>query len=75
MKKSLLAFVVFSILGCETYDRTNIDSDLGPFPYGEMDRMEVVTIDSCQYILLNGKHNQQPAITHKGNCKFCATRP
>jgi hypothetical protein len=44
------------------------------FEYGETDVYHIQEIDGCEYILVNGRSNQEPALTHKGNCKYCLER-
>ena len=47
---------------------------LGSFPYQKVDELYVIELDSCEYIIYNAFLNKDGAITHKGNCKFCAKR-
>ena len=50
-------------------------NSLGSFPYNSInDEIIIQEIDGCQYLVLNGRTNEQPAITHKGNCKYCEMR-
>ena len=49
-------------------------NSLGPFPYNKPDEITIQEIDGCEYLILNGRTNEQPVITHKGNCKYCAMR-
>ena len=44
------------------------------FEYGNLDEYHIQEIDGCEYILVNGMDNSQPALTHKGNCKYCLKR-
>jgi hypothetical protein len=44
------------------------------FEYGDMDVYHIQEIDGCEYILVNGRENSEPALTHKGNCKYCLER-
>ena len=44
------------------------------FEYGEVDEYHIQEIDGCEYILVNGQQNHEPALTHKGNCKYCIER-
>ena len=46
-------------------------NNLGVFPYQEIDQLNVIEIDGCQYIVANGQDNHEPTLTHKGNCKYC----
>jgi len=39
-----------------------------------MDVYHIQEIDGCEYILVNGRENSEPALTHKGNCKYCLER-
>jgi hypothetical protein len=39
-----------------------------------MDVYHIQEIDGCEYILVNGMDNREPALTHKGNCKYCLER-
>lgn len=50
-------------------------NSLGNFPYNDKtDEITIQEIDGCEYLVVNGKANQEPAITHKGNCKYCTMR-
>ena len=60
--KKILIFILGVILMCGCAERDHSYDDKMPFP----DR--VIVIDSCEYI--EGMY----AITHKGNCKYCAAR-
>jgi hypothetical protein len=44
------------------------------FEYADMDVYHIQEIDGCEYILVNGRENSEPALTHKGNCKYCLER-
>jgi hypothetical protein len=44
------------------------------FEYGTTDEYHIQEIDGCEYILVNGTANHEPALTHKGNCKYCLER-
>ena len=44
------------------------------FEYGDVDVYHIQEIDGCEYILVNGRENSEPALTHKGNCKYCLER-
>ena len=44
------------------------------FEYGDIDVYHIQEIDGCEYILVNGRENSEPALTHKGNCKYCLER-
>jgi hypothetical protein len=42
---------------------------------GKIRFLEVVAIDSCEYIMGYTKYNDGgPVLTHKGNCKYCIER-
>ena len=50
-------------------------NSLGIFPFNDKeDEMTIQVIDDCEYIVVNSSNNREPAITHKGNCKYCAER-
>ena len=58
-----------------TNEKTQRVTSLGQFPYNkELDQMVVVQIDGCEYIVLNSFSFKEPALTHKGNCKYCMER-
>ena len=38
------------------------------------DKLSIVEIDGCEYIVCNDRNNSGITITHKGNCKFCVER-
>lgn len=44
------------------------------FEYGDVDVYRIQEIDGCEYIVVNGRANEQPSLTHKGNCKYCLER-
>lgn len=44
------------------------------FDYGPTDEYRIQEIDSCEYIIVNALANKDVALTHKGNCKYCAQR-
>lgn len=67
MKKLLvLLMVVIFLSGCET----TIESSKIKETYNGSS-IQVYTIDSCEYIVLNHDYR---SLTHKGNCKFCKQR-
>ena len=37
-------------------------------------KLYILLIDSCEYIFLQCVSDGGPALTHKGNCKFCKLR-
>jgi hypothetical protein len=86
MKKILLISSLFLLFSCGNNDTVTIDKQeynklkgvkqnvIGKFPYGEMDDLSVVEIDSCEYIVCNAFRRKDITITHKGNCKLCAKR-
>ena len=82
MKKFLFLIGLSLLVSCsDESESTNVDSftevevsrDL-EFEYGTMDVYHIQEIDGCEYILVNGMDNAQPALTHKGNCKYCLER-
>lgn len=60
--KKILIFILGVILMCGCAVQDHSYDDKMPFPNS------VVVIDGCEYI--EGPY----AITHKGNCKYCAAR-
>lgn len=44
------------------------------FEYGDVDVYRIQEIDGCEYIVVNGSSQHEPALTHKGNCKYCLER-
>jgi hypothetical protein len=60
--KKFLIFIFGVILMCGCFERDHSYDDKMPFTNS------VVIVDGCEYI-------QGPyAMTHKGNCKYCAAR-
>lgn len=80
MKKLILAAIVFGIVSCnqqqeqQTTSNQIEDNSYQIFEYGEVDVYHIQEIDGCEYILVNGYRNHEPALTHKGNCKYCLQR-
>lgn len=85
MKKSInLLFVLglITLSSCseepEVTSQTIIEStpndQYQEFEYGDVDVYRIQEIDGCEYILVNGRENSEPALTHKGNCKYCLER-
>ena len=63
-----LPLVAVIFYGCEG----NVEQKLTPYRLsGGMD-VEIVIIDSCEYIKINGGNATWGS--HKGNCKFCTER-
>lgn len=83
MKKLILIAIMISLTAC-----TNIQTkpcsqeqenqikkeESVKFEYGDVDVFRIQEIDGCEYILINGNRNHEPAFTHKGNCKYCLER-
>lgn len=61
MKKIILALVTLMMMGCDDKPSVNVDG------------VNVVTIDSCEYISCPTCYGY-PVYSHKGNCRFCAER-
>jgi len=85
MKKSIkILFVIglFTFSSCndepEVTNQTTTESipnnQYKEFEYGDIDVYHIQEIDGCEYILVNGRENSEPALTHKGNCKYCLER-
>ena len=81
MRKLVFLMGLFLLGSCssgdETYDQKTIEvEDIGglEFEYTDMDVYHIQEIDGCEYILVNGMDNREPALTHKGNCKYCLER-
>ena len=80
MKKLILAAIVFGIVSCnqqqeqQTTSSQIKDDSYEKFEYGGVDVYHIQEIDGCEYILVNGYGNHEPALTHKGNCKYCLQR-
>lgn len=80
MKKLLFLLISASLFSCgseeptqEPTEKTSDDSYMS-FEYGGVDVYHIQEIDGCEYILVNGRENSEPALTHKGNCKYCEER-
>lgn len=66
MKKLvLLALAALMMVGCIEHKGT-------PIKDSNNCTWEVVTIDSCEYIVEYGKYGS--VLSHKGNCRFCQQR-
>lgn len=62
----LLVAVIFC--GC----KGNVEQKSTPYRLSGGLDVEIVVIDSCEYIKINGGNATWGS--HKGNCKFCAER-
>ena len=62
----LLCAVLFSSCVCGESKNETVQSN------ADLTDMKIVVIDSCEYIQYHTYYFE--AITHKGNCKFCAER-
>lgn len=81
MRKLVFLMGLFLLVSCEreievTVQETSDVEDIGglEFEYGTTDEYHIQEIDGCEYILVNGLSNKEPALTHKGNCKYCLER-
>ena len=78
MKKLLLLIVLSLLVSCddeiETTRTESEENSYLKFKYGTVDEYHIQEIDGCEYILVNGRENSEPALTHKGNCKYCVER-
>jgi hypothetical protein len=79
MKKIVVILMgLFLFVSCsddtETTTENVNNSEYLEFEYGDYDVYRIQEIDGCEYIVVNGKTNEQPALTHKGNCKYCSQR-
>lgn len=82
MKKLILILTASIVLfSCEREIDVTVEKTTGAegsrdleFEYGDMDVYHIQEIDGCEYILVNGRENSEPALTHKGNCKYCLER-
>lgn len=79
MKKIVVILMgLFLFVSCSNDTETtteNVDNgEYLEFEYGDYDVYRIQEIDGCEYIVVNGKTNEQPALTHKGNCKYCLER-
>jgi hypothetical protein len=76
MKKIVFLVGLFLLVSCSDDTETtteNVDnSEYLKFEYGAVDEYHIQEIDGCEYIVVNGQVNEQPALTHKGNCKYCS---
>jgi phosphatidylserine decarboxylase len=76
-KFALIGIILFGIVSCNDEQGStteSIPSDGMTFQYGNIDEYHIQEIDGCEYILINGRENSEPALTHKGNCKYCLER-
>jgi hypothetical protein len=83
MKKLLLLIVLSLLVSCddeiettrtESEENSYLKFEYLKFWYGTTDEYHIQEIDGCEYILVNGRENSEPALTHKGNCKYCVER-
>jgi hypothetical protein len=81
MENLLLSLLLLvSVTSCSDESETGSTTQSVPinqykeFEYGNMDVYHIQEIDGCEYILVNGTANSEPALTHKGNCKYCLER-
>jgi hypothetical protein len=80
MKKIVFLVGLFLLVSCsneedtETTTETVDNSEYLEFEYGTVDEYHIQEIDGCEYIVVNGQTNSDPALTHKGNCKYCLER-
>ena len=72
---------LFLLVSCEREIEVKVQKtieveDIGglEFEYSDMDVYHIQEIDGCEYILVNGMDNREPALTHKGNCRYCLER-
>jgi hypothetical protein len=77
----LIGIILFGIMSCNDEQGTttqttteSIPNDAMTFHYGNIDEYRIQEIDGCEYIVINGRENSEPALTHKGNCKYCLER-
>jgi hypothetical protein len=63
MKKLFIAAILLTLASC---DKTNVEKVSSNYILGEHPPIEIVTIDSCQY--LYGGWGHATVLTHKGNC-------
>jgi hypothetical protein len=81
MRKLVFLMGLFLLFSCEREIEVTVEKTTGAegsrdleFEYGDMDVYHIQEIDGCEYILVNGRENSEPALTHKGNCKYCLER-
>lgn len=81
MRKLVFLMGLFLLVSCEREIEVTVqgtteveDSSSLEFEYGSMDVYHIQEIDGCEYILVNGRESSEPALTHKGNCKYCLER-
>ncbi|MBR1748790.1 MAG: hypothetical protein IJ743_03235 [Bacilli bacterium] len=60
----LASFIAVLLVSCSESQR----------PYTEVDGIQVVTIDNCEYIRVQAYGVDMYSFAHKGNCKYCAER-
>lgn len=66
----LLALAVLIMVGCyqaKAYHNKQIDL-VGDY------RIKTIVYQDCEYIVIESYYQKRVAITHKGNCRFCAER-
>lgn len=80
MKKFLFLIGLSLLVSCSNEPETGsttqsvTNNQYKEFEYSDMDVYHIQEIDGCEYILVNGTANSEPALTHKGNCKYCLER-
>ncbi len=71
MKKIiLLALTAVMMAGC--YE-VNAYQNRKPDLVGDF-RLSTIEYEGCEYVVSQSYHHQRLALTHKGNCRFCAER-
>lgn len=63
MKRIFIVVMILTLVSC---DKTNVGKVSSNYILGEHPPMEIVTINSCQY--LYGDWGNQTVFTHKGDC-------
>jgi hypothetical protein len=67
---ALLVGVIFCGCGSSNSEKQEEQKPLNQIQHIETDDVQVVQIDSCEYVV----YGHAGGILHKQNCKFCAER-
>ena len=70
MKKITLIVLAILFYGCSEQSKKAEQKQEIP----NIDKYDIIIIDSCEYIVYKWAGSDRHVITHKGNCKFCLKR-
>jgi hypothetical protein len=72
--KTLKSYTLYTLLVAFLFCGCNVKNDKEFADYKERD-FTIIEIDSCEYIFMSSMPmDSDMALSHKGNCKYCAER-